>query len=130
MKEAQPYTCPYYTHHGDWRFGLKRAIIVALLAITALATAAILAAPLAYADPGDQATAEQAVHTAYDLEITQHCYATRNVAPSFQSIDWEYFNPTHYGRGNVHDAKPGLGGPFEAYYETTTHFPPGRLFHV
>jgi hypothetical protein len=81
--------------------------------LVALLTAGSGSVPVAYADPGDQASAEQAVHVAYDL-VQARC--TPSKAPAFQSISWQQFSPATFGQGTIHDAEPSLGGDFKAYY--------------
>ena len=83
------------------------------LGIALLTTASIASTPMASADPGDQASAEQAVHATYD-QFQARC--TPSKAPAFQSITWKQFSPANGGQGTIHDAAPGLGGDFNAYY--------------
>lgn len=76
--------------------------------------AAITCAPLAQADSGDQASAEQAVTVIYN-RVQRAC--THNfAAPNIQSISWEVFYPASWGEGRIHDANPALGGPFRVNY--------------
>ena len=73
------------------------------------ALAAITFAPLANADSGDQASAEQAVRVIYN-QVQRGCTPTE--PPQLQSISWDFFNADSGGKGRIHDANPNLGGPF------------------
>jgi hypothetical protein len=78
-----------------------------------VAVAAIASAPLAQAYSGDQASAEEAVTAIYN-QVQRGC--TPRTPPSLQSISWDSFNPAAGGTGRIHDANPGLGGPFIVAY--------------
>jgi len=99
-----------------------------VLGLVALLAAGIGSAPLAYADPGDQSSAEQAVHSVYDVVQTR---CTPSKAPAFQSISWKQFSPATFGQGTIHDAEPSLGGDFNAYYNRPggPQIPPGTIKH-
>ncbi len=77
------------------------------------AVAALVLAPMAHAEVGDQADAEQAVRTIYN-QVQRGCTPTE--PPQFQSISWDFFNADSGGQGRIHDAHPGLGGPFVASF--------------
>lgn len=83
------------------------------IGVVALLGVGVGGAPVSQADDGDRPSAEQAVHRAYDV-IQTRC--TPSKAPAFQSITWAQFNPDTFGAGTIHDAAPGLGGDFKAFY--------------
>ena len=94
--------------------------LVAVLAALTLASALP-----AHADTPDQAGAEAAVRSIY-IQVQTTC--TPRTPPSFQSISWKFFSLTPVdgrigGTGSIHDANPGLGGPFTAVWDNGT--PPG-----
>jgi hypothetical protein len=86
--------------------GLKMSKIAVGLAVLA---AGIACAPLAQADNGDQASAEQAIRAVYS-RIT--C-GSPPMPMSLQSIRWDNFYPASGGSGRIIDANPALGGPFK-----------------
>jgi hypothetical protein len=86
---------------------IKAALIPVVL------VAGIAGAPTAQAYSGDQADAEQAVSAIYN-RVQRAC--TPHTPPSLQSISWDSFNPASGGTGRIHDANPGLGGPFVVAY--------------
>jgi hypothetical protein len=75
----------------------------------ALAAVGIVCAPLAHADPGDQASAEQAVRAVY-AEI--RC-GSPPMPMRLVGIQWDRFYPASGGEGRIIDANPRLGGPFQ-----------------
>jgi hypothetical protein len=81
------------------------------VAISALLAVGIACSPLAQADSGDQASAEQAVTAIYN-QVIPGCTSHHNVA-NIQSISWESFHPASFGQGRIHDANSSLGGPFQ-----------------
>jgi hypothetical protein len=92
--------------------------------------AGIACAPLAQADSGDQSAAEQAVTAIYN-QVQRGC--TPRTPPSLQSISWDTFYPGSWGSGRIHDANPGLGGPFKVYWANprvgpATDGPAGRAY--
>jgi hypothetical protein len=82
------------------------------LGLAALAAAGIACAPLAHADTGDQASAEEAVRAVYS-RIT--C-GSPPMPMSLQSITWSRFYPASFGEGRIIDADPRLGGPFQVAF--------------
>jgi hypothetical protein len=86
-------------------WGIMRKGLIAGMA----ALAAITLAPIANADNGDQASAEQAVRAVYS-RIT--C-GSPPMPMSLQSIQWDSFTPASFGEGRIIDANPRLGGPFQ-----------------
>jgi hypothetical protein len=82
---------------------IKAVVVPAVLA------AGIACAPVAHADSGDQASAEQAVRAVYS-RIT--C-GSPPMPMSLQSIQWDSFYPASGGSGRIIDANPALGGPFQ-----------------
>jgi hypothetical protein len=88
---------------------MKNVIVAAASAV--LVSGAV--APLAHADSGDQADAEHAVLAIYS-QVQRGCTPTMQSHP--QGITWDTFYPRSYGEGRIHDATPGLGGPFKVYY--------------
>jgi hypothetical protein len=82
---------------------MKKLIAVAMTA------AAVVCAPLARADSGDQASAEQAVTAIYN-RVQRGC--TPSMPPHLQSISWDTFYPGSGGSGRIHDANSSLGGSF------------------
>ncbi|WP_216638058.1 hypothetical protein [Mycobacterium colombiense] len=89
------------------------ALVKNALVIPVVLTAGIACAPLAEADSGDQASAEQAVTAIYN-QVQARC--TPRTPPAFQSISWDNFYPAVGGEGHIHDANSALGGPFKASY--------------
>jgi hypothetical protein len=83
------------------------------LLVPAVMAAGLVAAPLAYADSGDQSDANEAVAAIYN-QVQRGC--TPNMAPSIQSITWDNFYPAVGGSGRIHDANSSLGGPFKVLY--------------
>ncbi|BBY44261.1 hypothetical protein [Mycolicibacterium celeriflavum] len=79
----------------------------------ALTAAGLLLAPMAHADTGDLASAEEAVYAVYE-QVQAAC--TPSSPPQPRSITWETFYPGASGNGVVNDANEGLGGPFAIYY--------------
>jgi hypothetical protein len=76
----------------------------------------IACAPLAQADDGDQASAEQAVTAIYN-RVQRAC--TPSMAPHLQSIHWSRFYAASGGEGTIHDANSSLGGAFTVSYWNT-----------
>jgi hypothetical protein len=76
------------------------------------ALAAITFAPIAHADSGDQASAEEAMRAVYS-RIT--C-GSPPMPMSLQSITWSRFYPASFGEGRIIDANPRLGGPFQVAF--------------
>ncbi|OMC30613.1 hypothetical protein A5740_16255 [Mycobacterium sp. GA-1841] len=89
------------------------------LAVLATAMAIFTSAP-AYADPGDQSSAETAVRSAY-IDFQTRC--TPDDPADFRSIKWENFTPAKEGAGQVIDANPALGGAFRLTWNTFNYAP-------
>ena len=103
------------------------AATTGLAAMMAAAFSLAVCAPVAHADPGDKAAAEQAVTTAYNTKQPS-CYP--NAHPQLRSIDWLGFQPGSWGQGHVVDANSLLGGEFETYYDQSGQaYIPGAM-HV
>lgn len=83
------------------------------IVIPAVLAAGIACAPLAHAETGDRADAEQAVRMIYN-DVQARC--TPSLRPSFQAITWENFYPGVGGQGRIQDANPTLGGPFRVLF--------------
>ncbi len=83
------------------------------LLVPLLSAAVLVSAPLAHADPADQASAEEAVYAIYEQVQSAR---TPSLSPQPQSITWETFYPGASGTGVINDANEGLGGPFAIYY--------------
>jgi hypothetical protein len=90
---------------------------VAVLSAIAVTVGALVAhAPAAGADPytpvQTQNNAELAIVDGY---IVKQMVCTPELSPAFESITWDPpgFTPEG-GTGVIHDANPGLGGPFAA----------------
>lgn len=101
------------------------------VAIPVVLAVAIACAPLAQADSGDRASAEQAV-TAIYTQVIPGCTLHHNVA-NIQSITWDSFYPASFGQGRIHDADPSLGGPFQVAWTNprvgpAVDAPPFRAF--
>jgi hypothetical protein len=94
---------------------VKIAVVNVGIAIAANVTmlAALVVAPIASAESGDQADAEQAVTAIYN-QVQRRC--TPSMSPHLQSIRWDSFYPASYGTGVIHDANSALGGPFTVAY--------------
>jgi hypothetical protein len=84
-----------------------------LLTARVAALAAITLSPLAHADIGDQASAEQAVTAIYN-QGQRRC--TPSMPPHLQSISWDSFTPASGGSGTIHDANSSIGGQFAVHY--------------
>ncbi|OBB80064.1 hypothetical protein A5760_01245 [Mycobacterium colombiense] len=102
----------------------KAVVMPAVLAV------GIVCAPLAQAESGDRADAEQAVTAIYN-QVQARC--TPRTPPAFQSISWNDFYPAVGGTGRIHDANAGLGGPFKVSYRNprvgpATDGPAGRAY--
>ena len=82
--------------------------------LAAAMVALVVCAPVAHADPGDKAAAEQAVTTAYN---TKQPVCAPNAHPQLRSINWLGFTPGSWGQGHVVDADQLLGGEFETFYD-------------
>jgi hypothetical protein len=78
----------------------------------AAAFAAITLAPLAHAEVGDQADAEQAVRAVY----TQITCGSPPMPMRLAGITWSRFAPASGGEGRIIDADPRLGGQFIVAY--------------
>jgi len=85
-----------------------------MTALAALLVTGTAMAPLAHAD-ATQASAEQAVQQVYN-QVQARC--TPSMPPHFQRIVWNNFNG-NIGSGRIIDATPGLGGPFQIFWDTT-----------
>jgi hypothetical protein len=83
-----------------------------------LIAAGIVIAPLANAD-GTQASAEQAVRSVYE-QVQRGC--TPQTPPQFQRIVWNSVTGQG-GTGRIIDATPGLGGPFQVWWDNTNQAP-------
>jgi hypothetical protein len=94
--------------------GIGPRVRVAALAVF-VATAVLTGGPAAtvYADPGDQATAEQRIIDGY---VAKQHGCTPDLAPNPQGVTWDApgFAPNVGGTGSVRDADPRLGGQFRA----------------
>ncbi|GAC1399892.1 MAG: hypothetical protein NVS4B6_25240 [Mycobacterium sp.] len=95
--------------------------------LAAVMAALAVSAPLAHADPGDKAAAEQAVVTAYN---TKQPSCAPHARPQLRSIDWLGFRPGSWGQGHVIDADSLLGGEFETFYDQSGQAPIAGAMHV
>ncbi|WP_006243467.1 hypothetical protein [Mycolicibacterium tusciae] len=93
------------------------AEVVAVLSAAAVTVGALLThAAAAGADPytpvQTQDNAEFAIADGY---IVKQMNCTPELSPAFESLTWDLpgFTPEG-GTGMIHDANPGLGGPFAA----------------
>jgi hypothetical protein len=93
---------------------MNNTAVLAIRAGILLAAVCVGWAPLAGADSGDQASAEQAVTAIYN-QVPRGC--TPSMPPHLQSISWDSFSPSSGGTGTIHDANYSLGGPFAVHYE-------------
>lgn len=105
---------------------MRKGVIAGALVATSVAASA-----LAKGDNGDQASAEQAVTAIYN-QVQARC--TPRTPPAFHSINWDNFTPGSWGSGRIHDANPGLGGPFKVYWTNPRVGPArdgaaGRAYH-
>lgn len=103
--------------------GMMRKAVV----IPAVLAAGIACAPLAQAGTGGgtQASAEQAVQQVYN-QVQRGC--TPRTPPQFQSISWSLWSDGDHGVGRINDAKQGLGGPFQVYWNIgSSPFPGARV---
>lgn len=81
--------------------------------VPAVLAAGIACAPLAQADSGDQASAQEAVTAIYN-QVQRGC--TPSTPPHLQTINWSTFYPASWGEGRIVDANSSLGGPFKVYW--------------
>lgn len=96
-----------------------RATVGVLAAVMAVGVAC---APPAQAD-GKTTNLDQIIGDLY-TQVQRRC--TPEIPPSFQGIQWAPADPTGGGgTGRIVDATPGLGGPFQVWWNLGPNPPVG-----